>query len=140
VQVLYFAQRMIFNLLFVVALCFLASATPVVQTTQGAVRGWTDGDGINWFLGIPYGVVDERFGASSVAPSWNGTRDATNYGPICWQPPPIGYDMAKNVTMSEDCLSLNIWTPNNTTNSTQPLAVLFWIYGGGLQQVSHCIV
>ncbi len=33
--------------------------------------------------------------------------------------------------LSEDCLSLNIWTPITARQQQQPLAVMIWIYGGG---------
>jgi carboxylesterase type B len=37
-----------------------------------------------------------------------------------------------NLTESEDCLVLNIWSPNSPTNGTNLLRpVMFWIHGGG---------
>jgi carboxylesterase type B len=117
----------------VALLVFLASAAPIVQTTLGAVQGWTDVDGVNWYLGMPYGTVAQRFASSSPAKPWVGVRDARNYGSICYQSYPFGYDAPKNVTMSEDCLTVNVWTPTNTSSSRLP--VYFWIYGGALQSV-----
>ncbi|CAG8114288.1 unnamed protein product [Penicillium nalgiovense] len=40
-------------------------------------------------------------------PSWNGTRDATVFGPPCPQNSVADY--------SEDCLTLNVWTPSYAT-------------------------
>ena len=38
-----------------------------------------------------------------------------------------------NVTTSEDCLVLNIWTLNSNSSQESPLKpVMFWIHGGGL--------
>ncbi|CAG2111019.1 unnamed protein product [Medioppia subpectinata] len=40
---------------------------------------------------------------------------------------------SKSLTISEDCLVLNIWTPNagnNNTNKSQLKPIMFWIYGG----------
>jgi carboxylesterase type B len=47
-------------------------------------------------------------------------------------------DYEVNLTVSEDCLVLNIWTTNvvNTTDNNSSIVslkpVMFWIYGGGL--------
>jgi len=44
------------------------------------------------------------------------------------------FDVVGNITQSEDCLVLNIWTPHTRKPLTgQPLKpVMFWIHGGGL--------
>ena len=51
-------------------------------------------------------------------------------------PPEDAHELWGNVTTSEDCLVLNIWTPNvqnNSPSKDSPLKpVMFWIYGGGL--------
>ncbi|CAG2117152.1 unnamed protein product, partial [Medioppia subpectinata] len=36
----------------------------------------------------------------------------------------------EGLSLSEDCLVLNIWAPNKTSSALKP--VMFWIYGGGL--------
>ena len=38
----------------------------------------------------------------------------------------------QNLTTNEDCLVLNIWTPNTGNKSSNELKpVMFWIHGGG---------
>ncbi|CAE6393777.1 unnamed protein product [Rhizoctonia solani] len=74
------------------------------------------------FLGIPYAqppVGNLRF-RKPVALTSNGTINVQNYGPRCLQST-IANDA------SEDCLSLNIWRPQQVT---EPLPVMVWIYGG----------
>ena len=48
-------------------------------------------------------------------------------------------DMGKNassnirsLTESEDCLFLNIWSPQSSGQSSKLKPVMFWIHGGGL--------
>lgn len=98
-----------------------------VHTTSGAVRGVLD-DGVRAFLGIPYGNVPGRFQAPRPAAAWSGTRDASHFGPVATQmlaatnPP---------VASSEQCLSVNVWSPVAPAVAQAPLLpVLVWIHGG----------
>ena len=59
--------------------------------------------------------------------------DASVYGAACPQQrvPVQGFNIFQNVTnISEDCLTLRIDRPANTT-ATDKLPVMVWIYGGG---------
>ncbi|MDW5593764.1 carboxylesterase family protein [Conexibacter stalactiti] len=104
----------------------------VASTTYGRVRGTVE-DGVAVFRGVPYAaapVGSLRF-APPVAPaSWDGERDATAYGPAA---PQIGLDgvaaeiFAPAFPSGEDCLSLNVWTPDL---GGAGLPVLVWIHGG----------
>ncbi|XP_054165700.1 fatty acyl-CoA hydrolase precursor, medium chain-like [Oppia nitens] len=38
-----------------------------------------------------------------------------------------------NITQNEDCLVLNVWTPNGNEKSDVLKPVMFWIHGGGLK-------
>ena len=106
---------------------------PMVQAPVGAVRGEAL-NGVSAFRGIPYAEAPTgrmRWRAPVTASSWDGVRDATQFGPACHQPPSRPgsiYAPAETPRMSEDCLSLNIWTPENAGNAP----VFVWIHGGSL--------
>ena len=46
----------------------------------------------------------------------------------------VSGEIFSSLTQSEDCLVLNVWSPNLPTNGTKTALkpVMFWIYGGGL--------
>lgn len=109
-----------------------SAAAPVVHAPAGAVRGTAEGD-LRVFRGIPYAeppVGPRRWQAPVAKAPWSGVRDATAFGPACWQPESKLNNIyaGKPYPMSEDCLSLNIWAPANAKNAP----VFFWIYGGAL--------
>jgi len=110
-----------------------ASAQPVVEAPAGPVRGEAL-DGVNVFRGIPYAVPPtgwRRWRPPAAMARWSQVRDATAFGPACHQLTARGtsiYAAAEAPRMSEDCLSLNIWTPANASNAP----VFVWIHGGAL--------
>ncbi|KAF2639343.1 alpha/beta-hydrolase [Massarina eburnea CBS 473.64] len=82
----------------------------------------------DFFLGIPYAqppVDNLRFRqAQSLNTTWNGTRDANEYGPHC-----VGYGLDQTFyRASEDCLYLNVVRPSGYEENNLPVA--FWIHGG----------
>ncbi len=95
------------------------------QTESGPVQGITFG-GISEFRGIPYAappVGNLRWRPPAAPVAWTGTRDGSMYGPACEQ-------QLASYPVSEDCLTLNIYVPSQTT-VTSKLPVMVWIHGGG---------
>ncbi|WP_232522391.1 carboxylesterase/lipase family protein [Marinimicrobium alkaliphilum] len=99
-------------------------AYPVITTRSGRLVGTTD-HGINVFKGIPYGADTGayRFMAPRREQPWSHTRDALEFGPAA----PQGSSRLEGT--SEDCLSLNIWTPGVRDQGARP--ILVYIHGGG---------
>jgi len=119
-----------------------ASAPLVVQTDNGAVAGAPGTvPGVRDFKGIPFAappVGDLRWRAPQPAAAWKGTLDATHFGAICPQhlhtPGSISYLSPGPQTLSEDCLTLNVWTAARSASDKLP--VMVWIYGGGFDHGS----
>lgn len=89
------------------------------------------------YKGIPYGATtggQNRWKAPLAPDSWTGILNATTFGLECAQSAGSARIFSTAAGQSsEDCLSLNIWTPsyNDTTDlSSKKLPVYFWIYGG----------
>ncbi len=113
----------------------------VVTVDQGRVRG-VEHDGLWRFAGIPYGrapVGDLRWRLPVPVDAWEGVRDASSFGPIGPQNPPFGAATSPGSidpveTQSEDCLSLNVWTPElpgaTTSGSRYGRPVMVFIHGG----------
>ena len=109
-----------------------ATQVVVIKTASGAVRGRV-ADRISTFTGIPYAAPP--FGANRLRPPrlvepWSGVRDALTYGakpPQLTYPPPWDLLIPERGPLGEDCLNLNIWTPDP---GSAGLPVMVWIPGG----------
>src|ERR1035437_4568111 len=102
----------------------------IVNAPAGTVEGRMEGE-LRVFKGIPYAlppVGSARWRPPSPMPQWTGVRKATKFGSACFQPTTkLSNIYAGNpMPMSEDCLTLNIWTPVDARNAP----VFFWIHGG----------
>ena len=104
------------------------SATPVIDAPAGKLQGDTV-NGIHRFLGIPYAEPpfgELRWRAPVPRPRWAGVLAATRYGAIC--PQTSGGPRPGSPDRGEDCLNLNVWTPDPTTKG---MPVMVWVHDGG---------
>ena len=98
-----------------------------IQTANGPVFGKL-ANNTRQFLGIPFAkapVGALRFRAPQPVEDWTTTLNATQPPSPCPQKLPI----VNLVVGSEDCLKINVFTPNPAP--VHPRAVMVWIYGGG---------
>ncbi|MBO0948969.1 carboxylesterase/lipase family protein [Fibrella forsythiae] len=106
----------------------------VVPTESGRVKGYIH-NGTFTFKGIPYAKAD-RFLAPAKPTSWTGVRSSMTYGPVC----PMDATTSTNDEIefpfhhdwgytNENCLSLNVWTPE--INQAKKRPVMVWFHGGG---------
>lgn len=119
-----FARRTVIGAgLAIGALPWALSAAPrsaQVTCDAGTFRGERQG-AVAAFRGIRYGTA-RRFQPPAPAPRQRGTIEATVFGPSCPQ------QGDKYRPQSEDCLFLNIWTPDARAIAKKP--VMLYIHGG----------
>jgi para-nitrobenzyl esterase len=104
-----------------------------VSIHQGKLEG-DDQSGLLSFKGIPFAappVGERRWLAPEKPASWTGLRDARRFGPVAHQNRVMLSALSAMVIdgeQSEDCLTLNVWTPA-LDGKRRP--VMVWIHGGG---------
>ncbi|HEY0436071.1 MAG TPA: carboxylesterase family protein, partial [Phenylobacterium sp.] len=111
----------------------------VTEIATGKVQGIANGP-VWEFRGIPYGAPTggkNRFMPPQKPAAWKGVRECFAYTSVCPQTQAdirgeygqlIMWDRQVG-GMGEDCLSLNVWTPNVDRSSKRPVFVSF--HGGG---------
>jgi carboxylesterase type B len=114
---------------------------PKVTVNGATYIGNTDANyGVDTWLGIRY--AKPPTGSLRLQPPEKadntGTVNAKNFGAQCFQ-----LDPALGATLSEDCLTLNIYRPSQAAMErihkdyhSAYLPVMFWIHGGGFNDDS----
>ena len=105
---------------------------PVVETKAGKLRGFQLGTTFH-FYGVQYAQA-KRWQQPEPVDPWEGIKDATNYGYICYPGSPDSPNGDLMVPhrfwpKSEHCQNLNIWTQSLDKDAKKP--VMVWIHGGG---------
>ena len=121
----------------------------IADTTAGKIRGFRR-DGVYIFKGVPYGASTSgtrRFMPPAKPEAWTGIRNALQYGRICPYQDSAHFDTdggnlanhdedafvlhrgAFLTVPGEDCLRVNLWTPE--INSSRKRPVMVYMHGGG---------
>jgi len=126
-----------------------SDAATVAETTAGKIRGFRR-NGVYIFKGVPYAASTagaRRFMPPVRPEPWNGIRNALQYGRVCPSQDSAHFNTdGKNLANSdedafvlhrgaaatvpgEDCLRVNLWTPE--INSSHERPVMVYMHGGG---------
>ena len=110
--------------------------TVTTRIKNGLIKGCRE-SGTTAFKGIPFAkppIGEYRFKAPVPCEDWEGVLDCTEYGPRPIQVPPPWCVDRDSAIYAEDCLNINVWTPN-IDGEKRP--VIFNIFGGGFMEGSN---
>ncbi|KAH8702914.1 Alpha/Beta hydrolase protein [Phaeosphaeriaceae sp. PMI808] len=88
---------------------------------------------VNAWLGVEYSsqpIGQARFKAVGLPGAFDGTKDATAFGPACWQ------NIYSSLSQSEACLTISVFRPSRIPLG-QKLPVLVYLHGGSFVTGSH---
>ena len=125
-------MKKLLAIIFAVIFNLASFAQPIVITKFGLIKGNNNGS-ILEFLGIPFAkppLDSLRWKPPQDPDHWNDTLLCQSFKPGCIQKDFQQGSTSYTVKGSEDCLYLNIWTPDPTAS----LPVMVFIHGGGNQQ------
>jgi len=91
----------------------ILAADPVVQVTGGQIQGRPIPEGGAVFKGVPFAqppVGELRWREPAPVKPWTGIRDAGVFGAACTQQV-VEWNKQEAQGNREDCLYLNVWTP-----------------------------
>jgi para-nitrobenzyl esterase len=116
---------------------FAQSSNFVLAVRTNIEHGIIEGNydtksGIQTYFGIPFAkppVGELRWKDPQPLALWTGIKQTKHFGPRPVQPPVFGDMNFRSLSMDEDCLYLNVWTP--AKRDTKNLPVLVYFYGGG---------
>jgi para-nitrobenzyl esterase len=141
------SARIVFVLFLTIFVLPLAAAIKKpAKVTGGLLSGIRGRDpSVLVFKGIPYAappVGDLRWKASAPVISWEGIHKADSFGPSCIQNiaeerKPWTHEFMTHGEISEDCLSLNVWTAAKSASERRPVYV--YLHGGGFGEGSGSI-
>ncbi len=117
-----------------------------MHVQQGVLEGQQEGQVLS-FKGIPFAappVGELRWRPPQPAAPWSGIRPALRFGAACKQDLvrsmlPWTEEFMHHGEDSEDCLTLNVWTPNPQANGSAKLPVYVFVHGGAFQQGSTSV-
>ncbi|KAF9787677.1 hypothetical protein SFRURICE_020756 [Spodoptera frugiperda] len=104
----------------------------LVYTKNGYIATGLVSNGYKRYMGVPYGLVNASnpFGPAAPYPAFKETFYAEKEGIVCPQ-----MKNGKPIGITQ-CLTLNIYVPQNRVASRLPLPVMVWIHGGAFARGS----